>query len=104
MLTTKVFFTDTDIYFRVSYDNSKFIANTDHLQASFKKTLKYSIKKDKFRFTSQKLKQENKTERIGVEDDEYGIILGKVNYLRKKCVVLTRNDTPAFFTEWIRSF
>jgi hypothetical protein len=91
MLSTEVFFTDESIFFKIAFDNSNFKAS-QYPVSQFSKTLKYSIKREILVYTDEQLKPESSQPRIGIEDKKYGIILGKVNYLKKKCIILTYGD------------
>jgi hypothetical protein len=72
------------------------VTNTTHKKTSFSKTLKYSIKKKQFRFTTENLKNKENNERVGIKNQNHSIILGKVNYLKKNCIILASEVKELF--------
>ena len=96
MLSTEIFFTDEDIFFKVTFDNSRFVNTSRYSEKKITKTLKYSIKREILVYTDEELKLEKMRERIGIKKKKYGIILGKINYLKKKCIVVSSEDSIEF--------
>lgn len=92
MISTEVYFSDDDIFFRVTFSNDH-PNNNMYPKTDFVKTLKYSIKRQIMVFTNEELKPQSTQTRTGLRKRKYGLILGKVDYLKKRCFVLTADDT-----------
>lgn len=90
MISTEVFFSDEDIFFKVRFSNDV-PGNTLYPKSEFSKILKYSIKRQIAVFTNEDLKASNS--RTGMRKRSYGLLLGKVCYLKKTCFVLTAGDS-----------